>query len=179
MACCNDWVLIAPNYELSEFQALQQLHAEEIDILLGFVSRRTRTDRETLFEQADPAGSLYFIASGKVRIDYHQPGRKHASRIATINLGMLLGELAMIDQKPGSASARADGKVSDFELNREKFDRWFQQNPETTARLMTGIAGEIAARVRLSNLGNEAAKRLAIHTGKLPAVSTQSEAQNS
>ena len=60
---------------------------------------------EYIFKEAEPAECVYLIDSGRVEISLERDGRKAV--IDTINEGEIFGEMALVDQLPRSASARA------------------------------------------------------------------------
>ncbi len=60
---------------------------------------------EFLFEEGDPGYCAYIIESGSVEISLDKSGRKLV--IATLGAGEVLGEMAIIDNLPRTATARA------------------------------------------------------------------------
>ena len=60
---------------------------------------------EFVFREGDPGDCAYIIDSGMVEVSLDKDGRKLV--VATLTKGDILGEMAIIDQLPRSASARA------------------------------------------------------------------------
>ena len=60
---------------------------------------------EFLFEEGDPGECAYIIESGSVEVSLDKGGRKLI--IATLGAGEVLGEMAIIDSSPRTATARA------------------------------------------------------------------------
>lgn len=60
---------------------------------------------EYIFKEGDPGDFAYIIDSGSVEVSVDNNGRK--SVIATLKKGEILGEMALIDRQPRSASAQA------------------------------------------------------------------------
>jgi EAL domain-containing protein (putative c-di-GMP-specific phosphodiesterase class I) len=60
---------------------------------------------EFLFEEGDPGDCAYIIESGSVEVSLDKGGRKLV--IATLGPGEVLGEMAIIDKFPRTATARA------------------------------------------------------------------------
>ena len=58
-----------------------------------------------IFREGDPGDCAYIIDSGMVEVSLDKDGRKLV--VATLTKGDILGEMAIIDQLPRSASARA------------------------------------------------------------------------
>ena len=60
---------------------------------------------EYIFSEGDPGDCAYIIESGMVEVEFDKDGRKLV--LATLTKGDILGEMAIIDQLPRTASARA------------------------------------------------------------------------
>ena len=60
---------------------------------------------EFIFSEGDPGDCAYIIESGMVEVSLDKDGRKLV--MATLTKGDILGEMAIIDRRPRSASARA------------------------------------------------------------------------
>ena len=60
---------------------------------------------EFIFSEGDPGDCAYIIDSGMVEVSLDKEGRKLV--MATLTQGDILGEMAIIDRQPRSASARA------------------------------------------------------------------------
>src|SRR5690554_2641619 len=69
------------------------------------MSRRPLHTGETLFREHDSGRSAYLIESGKVRIIVGQD--EGATALADLGPGDLVGEMAMIDHAPRTATAVA------------------------------------------------------------------------
>src|ERR1700741_1517945 len=64
---------------------------------------------ETIFKQGDPGKALFIVRSGTIFIV--RATEEIEDELAMLNAGSYFGELALIDDQPRSASARA-GEVS-------------------------------------------------------------------
>jgi EAL domain-containing protein (putative c-di-GMP-specific phosphodiesterase class I)/CRP-like cAMP-binding protein len=60
---------------------------------------------EYIFSEGDPGDCAYIIESGMVEVEFDKDGSKLV--LATLTKGDILGEMAIIDQLPRTASARA------------------------------------------------------------------------
>jgi CRP-like cAMP-binding protein len=61
---------------------------------------------ETIFRQGYPGDNAYVILSGQVEIIDEIPGGPEF-QIAVLDAGRMFGEIALLDDKPRSATARA------------------------------------------------------------------------
>lgn len=71
--------------------------------------KRRYFDGALIFKQGDPADAMYVVRSGRVGIFRGQDGTD--VQIATARPGECFGEMALVDDKPRSATARAIGEV--------------------------------------------------------------------
>lgn len=104
---------------LSE-DALQNIVAESRDIFLN--------DEEILFSEGSDNSNLYIILSGRILI---AKGPNYSKQVTILSEGEYLGEIALIDKKPRSASAIAMGDTLVTEFNEEMFHKFIF--PNTTA----------------------------------------------
>ena len=73
---------------------------------MQFIEYSTSFDPdENLFEEGDPGDCAYIIESGSVEVSLDKGGRKLV--IATLGPGEVLGEMAIVDKFPRTATARA------------------------------------------------------------------------
>jgi CRP/FNR family cyclic AMP-dependent transcriptional regulator len=71
--------------------------------------RRRFEDGEVIFKQNDAASEMYVVYEGKVRIYRERDGAK--TDLATLGPGDFFGEMALFDDEPRSATARAVGPL--------------------------------------------------------------------
>ena len=69
------------------------------------LSRRDVAAGEYVFRQGDPGDEAYLIATGRIEIIVESHARETV--IATVERGDIIGEMALIDDEPRMASARA------------------------------------------------------------------------
>ncbi len=100
--------------------ALQNIVAESNDIFLN--------DEEVLFAEGSDNCNLYIILSGSILI---AKGPNYTKQVTILSEGEYLGEIALIDKRPRSASAIALGDALVTEFNEEMFHKFIF--PNTTA----------------------------------------------
>ncbi len=81
---------------------------------------------EVLFKEGDKGGEMYLIKSGKVEISNSAGGVKKV--LAELSEGAFLGEMAIVDDAPRSATATAKTEVSLLILDRAAFKAQLQEN---------------------------------------------------
>ncbi len=76
---------------------------------------------EIIFKEGDPPGTVYIIDKGRVEISCKQDGSKIA--LAEKETGEVFGEMALVDNKPRSATAIALEDTTCFMVDEEAFSR--------------------------------------------------------
>jgi len=85
------------------------------------LERRRYKPGEKIFGQGEAGDDAYIIESGKVEI---AKGNGNAEMIvATVNPGSLIGEMALIDDSPRMATARAMQATTCVVIPKKVFDR--------------------------------------------------------
>ena len=136
---------------LGQIDALAAMSPEEIEIVRHYSERIEFADGELLFAQGDSGDEVYCLTRGCIRIDARVSGTNRWHRIATLNAGTLLGEMAFIDQRLRSTNARADGAVIAYRLGRDQLEMLTSEHAPVATKLLIGIAREIASRLRIAN----------------------------
>jgi CRP/FNR family cyclic AMP-dependent transcriptional regulator len=90
---------------------------------------------QIIFRQEDLGHTLYIILHGKVRVFRLTPSGLETT-LTILGTGDLVGEFAVIDQQPRSASARAIGKCSLLQMSAETFLRHVHEQPNLALGLM-------------------------------------------
>ncbi|MFH1467606.1 MAG: cyclic nucleotide-binding domain-containing protein [Pseudomonadota bacterium] len=106
-------------------------------------------DHAVLCHEGDPGGSCFLVVSGQVDVLRYLRGR--ARRLATLNPGALVGQLALVDRAPRSATVRARGRVVAMELSRVDFERQLMVASPLALRLQEEIAVAGIRQLRLAN----------------------------
>ncbi|MGA3030802.1 MAG: Crp/Fnr family transcriptional regulator [Candidatus Limnocylindrales bacterium] len=113
---------------------------------LHAISRTLRTRRfrrgEVLFHEGDPGDALFVVASGAVKVVVPSEDGDEAI-LATLRRGDFLGELALLDGAPRSASAIALEQTEVMALPREQFRALVASEPAIRDALFAALAGEL------------------------------------
>lgn len=84
----------------------QGLSAKELRLLAAFSTEELYNQDELIFKEGGRGDKLYIILDGKVRITKHIPGVGEEA-LAILGKGDFFGEMALVDNEPRSADARA------------------------------------------------------------------------
>jgi len=118
-----------------------------------------RVDREhILFESGDPAQHMYVVIEGAVDLMIGD------DVVETSAPGAFIGELALIDNEPRSATAVARPGARVFPIDQDKFRALVQQSPQFAIDVMRSIADRLRranARLAPARPARKAAKKSA------------------
>jgi CRP/FNR family cyclic AMP-dependent transcriptional regulator len=139
---------VSANVGLEQLPIFRGLGAEALQVLRGVVTQRVCRSGEVLFTEGDRAREIFILLAGNVSIFKRLPdGREEC--LATLVPGALVGELAVIDGQPRSASARVSGGAATLlALTRDDFDRLFRANKPFAFLLLDRIVIELSGRLR-------------------------------
>ena len=130
------------------FDGLSEVQISEIIKIAEDVSFNAG---QSIMEEGDENQDIYILVEGKVSIE-KKAGAWVTVKIAiSQQIGMMLGEMALIDNKPRSATVRAETPVRLVSLGREKLEKFFEGNPEAMATIALNIARTLSNRLRHSN----------------------------
>jgi CRP-like cAMP-binding protein len=105
------------SHSLSLFQELLDSHTE---FQKSDLEKIVLKDGELLFQRGDRGDALFIIEAGHIQIvTFDQNGTELI--LNTMSPGEIVGELALLDGKPRSATARAVGDCSLYRLKQESF----------------------------------------------------------
>jgi len=100
--------------------------------------------RTVLFNQGDPGNELFVVQRGRIAIyvpSKDKPGEERPIRI--FEAEEVLGEMALIDDQPRSASARALEASTVLALSGDDFQQLLRQYPEMAIAVMAGLNDRI------------------------------------
>ncbi len=137
---------------LSDVQFLEHLKLPELDKLLAVMKKQRFKAGQVVITQGEKGDAFYMIGEGKCSVWQKKSGvslSKLASlnmeqafgsmeKVATLYPGSFFGEGALVNNRPRSATVKAETEVELYILHRDDFNQTLMANP--------GIAGKIRAR---------------------------------
>lgn len=132
-------------HRLGRTPLLAGLRASELNIVEAFMHDRRYLADEVIFDQGEEGQALYVIVSGRVAICH--PGRLE-SPIAVLGTGDFFGELALLDNSPRSAQARAAEPTELAVLFRGDFERLMQSHAHIASQIAMQLARHLGQRLR-------------------------------
>ncbi len=109
--------------ELKHIAVLQAMNSDALARLAAALQEKEYSDGQAIFAEGDPGDSMYFIVKGCVRIEKRAQATGAVQKtLAVLEAGDYFGEMALLDQKPRSASAVAAGGARILRLSKAAFD---------------------------------------------------------
>src|SRR6185369_13951345 len=98
--------------DLKNIEVLDGIDHQALVRLSAVVEQKDCSPGQVVFAEGDPGDSMYFITKGSIRIEKRaQQGAEVNKTLAILQSGDYFCEMALLDQKPRSASAAAVGEV--------------------------------------------------------------------
>jgi CRP/FNR family transcriptional regulator, cyclic AMP receptor protein len=135
--------------QLKQITVLNAMDGDALARLAAAVEAKDYADGQAVFAEGDPGDSMYFIARGCVRIEKRAQayGASHKT-LAVLEAGDYFGEMALLDQKPRSASAVAAGSVSILRLSKAAFDQMQAQSSVAGMSVLFAMIRTSSERIR-------------------------------
>ncbi|KAA1429415.1 aldehyde dehydrogenase family protein [Nocardioides antri] len=127
------------------FDALSDEHREAVAKLLTEVEFDPGT---TIFTEGDEGDAAYFIDEGDVRIELELPEVDTESVLRYEGPGATLGEVALLDRLPRSATAIADTRVRARKITTDGIDELARREPAAALALTLELARDATAKLR-------------------------------
>ena len=120
------------------------LSDSELARMASDLHRRCYAGGETIFHQGDPGNAVYVVASGRVRI-YVPTEEGQEVSVVFYGPGGMFGEMALVDQKPRSATAQAMEDTVVWAMNGTHFYRHLRENYQVALNLMQLLSRRLRA----------------------------------
>jgi CRP/FNR family transcriptional regulator, cyclic AMP receptor protein len=135
--------------ELKHIAVLQAIDNDALARLAAALEGKDYADGAIIFAEGDPGDSMYFIASGCVRIEKRAQANSTVNKILTVlEAGDYFGEMALLDQKPRSASALATGSARILRLSKAAFDEMQSKNSVAGMSVLFAMIRTSSERIR-------------------------------
>ena len=104
----------------------------------------------TLFREGDGMrlDHMLLLLEGEVSIDMAATGRADSVAISVVGPGSVIGEMALLDGAPRSASCTTVSAVQAAGLSRKGLEALIDQQPRIAAKLLVGLGARTAERLR-------------------------------
>ena len=126
-----------------------QLSNRQLKSVSDVMFERAYNIDELIFEEGQPGAALFLILDGKVAVEVFR--ETSTTRLAVLQKGAFFGEMALLDETPRSATARALEPTRTLALYRNDLLGLVQRDAKTACQIYRSLAGTIADRLRLTN----------------------------
>jgi CRP/FNR family cyclic AMP-dependent transcriptional regulator len=120
---------------LAKVGLFAELNPKYIRGLAGIATERTFKSGEYLMRQGESGIGLFIILEGKVRVEKTDPGGRTVE-LAENGPGDILGEMAVFDGAPRSASVCATAPTTSLVLASWEFNAFLKAHPEAALELL-------------------------------------------
>ena len=138
----------SPADALKNVPFFRRLSQNEVASLAKRLIMRRFGPGQIIFHLGDPAGLLYIITNGKIKISHASSDGQEAV-LAILGNGDFFGELALLDDSPRSATAEAIEPTETLTLHRDDFLSFLDNNPLFARHVLHILA------IRIRHLNNQ------------------------
>ncbi len=135
---------------LRRIKMFRKLRDGDLRAALSIMAERHFDSGSVVFHQGATGDTLVVVMDGILRVEVTDHEGVTAT-VGTIQAGEVVGEMAVIDPAPRSASVIAATDVLLLELSRDGLERLRKASPSATAGIVGGIIGDVTRRLRNVN----------------------------
>jgi CRP-like cAMP-binding protein len=127
------------------------LSAAEMKLLATFSSEERIREGSMIFREGEKGDKLYIVLDGRVRISKFIPGVGEEA-LAVLDRGDFFGEMALIDDKPRSADAKAhEQDATVLSIDRATLNEILSMDPHASLQFLNLLCRMISRRLREIN----------------------------
>ncbi len=138
---------------LKSLELFRDLSDGELELLVPLLKSESYKRGEAIFREREAGGKIYFVDCGVVEIARQGRVEGKPARVALLERGEVLGELALVDDGPRTATATAavtpETKMVSVEV--PAFQALLAQNPDMAAKVQRGLLRRISSRLRATS----------------------------
>jgi CRP-like cAMP-binding protein len=94
-----------------------------------------------LFEEGEPGDHMYIVVSGEIELRRLVGGSERV--LAVLAAGEFFGEMAILNERPRSATAVVRSAARLLVIDRTTFEAMLRARPEIALRMIKGLAGRL------------------------------------
>lgn len=128
-------------------QMFSDFEWRDIETLSGYMQAYEASDGTALFHEGDNGHYMCLVFKGRVDI-YKEDHHDKEKIVAIVGAGKTLGEMAIIDGEPRSATAIVSEPTTLALLTKDNFLRIANEKPPLAAKILLKIARLLSQRLR-------------------------------
>jgi CRP-like cAMP-binding protein len=126
-----------------------RLSKRQLKRVSDIIFERTYDIDESIFEEGQPGAAMFLILDGKVAIEICR--ETSTTQLAVLEKGAFFGEMALLDDTPRSANARALERTRTLALYRNDLTGLRHKHARTACQIYRSLATMIGDRLRATN----------------------------
>jgi len=143
-------VIVDINKKIALFKE-KGLTGNDLRVLASLSSEERYGANDLIFQEGDQGSKLYIVLDGRVRISKMIPGVGEEA-LAILERGDFFGEMALVDDKPRSADARAhEDRTTVIAIDKGVLDEILSRDIETAQQFLSILCRILAQRLREIN----------------------------
>jgi MFS superfamily sulfate permease-like transporter len=138
---------VPDTFAVEDLEVFRGLTEAELATLRPMLEARRYTAGDVVIAEGATESELFFIIRGSASVHLREPEGR-ATRLASFSSGTVLGELALLDHAPRSATVLADDELACFVLTEAAFSQLRASHPAIAMSLVGNLAREVSGRLR-------------------------------
>lgn len=132
--------------QLKAVSLFEHLSLRELSIVDGLMHQRQYLADEIVFDEGEEGQAIYIVLEGRVRLTRSGPGG--GARIADVGVGQFFGDMALLDNLPRAAQARASEPTLLAVYFRDDFLALMDTHARIASKIALQLARQMARRLR-------------------------------
>lgn len=133
--------------QLQKVELFSSLKLEALERIARVASEEHHARGTKVFEHGDAGDKLYLILEGKIRISREVPGMGEEA-LAILGPGQVFGEMALLDEAPRSADARAHESCRVLTIHKDGFDDLLFMDKDLAYEVLWATVRMLVGRLR-------------------------------
>lgn len=131
---------------LRQLPLFSALSRRELRVVDGLLHERRYLEGEIIFDEGEEGQTVYVVISGRVLIC--RQGEPEHGRLAELEAGVVFGELALLDNAPRAAQARAAQDCVLASLARNDFEGLLDTHAHIASKIALQLARQLGRQLR-------------------------------
>jgi CRP-like cAMP-binding protein len=132
---------------LSGLEIFSELETPDLVQLGKLFKEKVYDQKETIFAESSKGSSMMVIASGEVRVSQTSEANEEEA-LVVLKRGDIFGEMALIEDRPRSATTIAHTNVITLEISRDDFMNYIEENPGSGVKILLKLCRILSSRLR-------------------------------
>jgi CRP-like cAMP-binding protein len=140
---------------LQSIDVFEGLTDEDLDRVTRICSEKNFRKGEYITREGETGDEMYVITGGSVDVMLGESYRTVPRVVVSLGAGQIIGEMALLDQGPRSASVMATSEPTTVQvIQRQEFEDLCEQNTRIGYLVMRNLAVDLSFKLRHRNLGD-------------------------